>query len=325
MDTFLHRKFRINLISSIKTDTLLIAISGGQDSICLLQLIYDCLHKTHNRIEAIYIDHQWENNNVLRIKHLINIMQKTMIRFSIYQIKQKTFSESEARKLRYQALLKHALKYKYDTIITGHNYNDQVETILQNLLRGTSISSISNIIKVRKFNNLISINKPLINFTKTEIAWLCRHSFLPIWSDITNYDHNINRNRLRHELLPYLKNHFNPKIDYQLHTLSNLHQDDNEYIKEITIKLYLKSQHKYFVALNMDFISKQHISLQKRVLQLHFHYNFNKIIKNKNINKVIESKKEKLHLEQLSFQHVNEWFYTSYQSFTIKDKNKSKK
>lgn len=318
MDTFLHKKFRLNLTSLINNKKLLIAISGGQDSICLINLINEQLNKTKIKIEAIYIDHQWENDAFIRIKHLVNIMQKTMISFCIYQIKKNTLSEAEARKLRYKTLLKHAHKQHFKTIITGHNYDDQVETIIHNLIRGTSINGISNLTNIKKINNSISINRPLINFTKAEIKWLCKYYFLPIWSDITNYNHKINRNRLRHEFIPYLKNFINPKVDKQLQKFISLYRKDNEYIKQCTIKLYLKSQHKHFIALNMSLLNKQHITLKIRVIQLHFFYHFNKIIDTNTIINIFNFKimhyPNNIHSKQLTikYDYKNQWVYTNF-------------
>lgn len=315
MNTFLHKKFRLNLTSLVNNKKLLIAISGGEDSICLINLIAEYLNKT--KIEAIYVDHQWENDAFIRIKHLINIMQKTMISFCIYQIKTKTLSETKARKLRYKTLFKHAYNQQFKTIITGHNYDDQVETIIYNLIRGTSINGISNLINIKKVNETISISRPFINFTKTEIKWLCKNYFLPIWSDITNYNYKIKRNKLRYELIPYLKNFINPKIDKQLQKFINLYRTDNEYIKQCTIKLYLKSQHKHFIALNINLLNKQHITLKTRVIQLHFFYHFNKIIDIHTIINILHPKIIQTHYHIYSKQFVikynynNKWIYTN--------------
>lgn len=319
MPTFLHKKFKLNFNPSIKKNRLLIAVSGGQDSVCLIKLLSEHLKQLAiNNIEAIYIDHQWKKDSSKHVEHLINIIHKIMIPISIYQIKDNVFSEAEARNLRYKIIIKHAIINKCNTIITGHNQNDQVETLIQHLLRGTTLNGITNLILKKQISNKITLIRPLINFTRSEITWFCRQFCLPIWSDKTNYNYKVRRNRLRNELIPYLENYFNPNIQYNLHKFLELCQEDNEYIKENAIKLYIKSKHPSLTSLNFNLLKKQHIVLQKRVLQLYFHYNFNKIVNTEIIFIITKPKAQKninkytLLTNDLIIQYSNGWIYTNF-------------
>lgn len=319
MHTFLHTKFKLNLNGLItQNDHLIIALSSGQDSLCLLKLIHDCLKQSLYKIEAIYIDHQWKNDSLQHSKHILNIIKRINIPITIYQIKKSTISENEARKIRYRILIQHALKKQYTIIITGHNQNDQIETLLQNLIRGTSLNGLTNLTINKQISHKLAILRPLINFTKSEIAWFCRLFYLPVWSDTTNYNYYIKRNRLRYELIPYLKNYFNPRIENAIHNFIKLCEYENEYIKENTIKLYTKSIHKKLISLNLTMLKKQHYILQQRVLQLYFHYHFNKQI-SKNTAHVIlnfgnNSLKNTLHsiyYNKLLIQYKNGWLYVN--------------
>nr|YP_007878321.1 tRNA(Ile)-lysidine synthase [Calliarthron tuberculosum]AGA63932.1 tRNA(Ile)-lysidine synthase [Calliarthron tuberculosum] len=319
MQTFLHRKFKLNFNRLINSNHLLIAISGGQDSICLIKLLNDYLQrKSIKKIEAIYIDHQWKKDSQQHAKHLINIMKNSLIPLTIYQIKDTVFSEAEARQLRYKILVKHARIKKYNTIITGHNQNDCIETLINNLLRGTSLNGITNLTSKKQICNKILLVRPLINFTRPEITWFCRQFCLPIWSDKTNYNHNVTRNKLRNELIPYLENQFNPNLQYNLCKFLELCQDDNEYIKENTIKLYIKSRHRYLISLNLNLLKKQHVILQRRVLQLFFHYNFNQNISNKILKTIImlenhnNFNKYTIFANNLIIEYTDGWIYTNF-------------
>ena len=314
MQTFLHKKFLFNITNSIpESSNILLAISSGQDSLCLLKLIDDCfLSKSYN-ITSIYIDHQWKKDSLYHIKHIINLIQTRNIPLAIYQIKKKSSSEHVARENRYKALIEHAIKEKCTIIITGHNNNDKIETFLQNIIRGTSLNGITNLTLNKKVNSNISIVRPLINFSRSEITWFCRLFYLPIWSDITNYNLHIKRNRIRNELFPYLKNYFNPQIKKNITNFINLCYAENEYIRENTLKLYVKSRHNSIICLNIKKICKQHLILQQRVIKLFFYYHFQKQIKISFAKKIIEiyyiNRHTTISFENLSIYYFNNSIY----------------
>lgn len=319
MHTFLHTKFQINLIQCIKKHSnFLLTLSSGQDSLCLLKLLNNYLHQYQYKIEAIYVDHQWKNDSLNHTQHIINIMRTTQIPITIYQIKQFALSENTARKIRYKIFIQHAIQKKCTAIITGHNKNDKVETILQNIIRGTSLNGITNLTLSKNLSNQISIIRPLINFSKSEIAWFCRLFYLPIWSDITNYNFRIQRNRLRYELIPYLQNYFNPQLQNLLIQFIDFCYDDHEYIKENTLKLYISSMHKKIVSVNLGKLSYQHKTLQERVIKLFFYYHFQKIVDKHLIYTILNL--NGIHLTKILYSnkliiyyHNNQIYVNSYQ------------
>lgn len=274
-----NQKFHI-FVAKHQLKAVLISISGGQDSICLIKLMEDFQQNYNQQLKIIYIyiDHQWTYNSQQQIKHLINIIKKTKKRFFIYQINQSVNSELKAREIRYKILIKHSIEYNYKYIITAHTQTDKTETFLQHIIRGTSLNGLTSFNEYRKFNNNIQLYRPLLEFKRTEIKWLCRKLYLPIWSDITNYNYTINRNRLRHELIPYIYKYFNSHIDKKVNDFLINSKMENEYITQNAIKLYLHSRHKVNIALNYNLIYKQHIALQIRTLQVFFFIIQNKIL-----------------------------------------------
>nr|QCI07145.1 tRNA Ile-lysidine synthetase [Hypnea pannosa] len=275
MSTYINTKFnqKFNIfLSKNKFQTILISISGGQDSICLIKLIENFQQKYNKKLNItyIYIDHQWTKNSQQQIKHLINIFKETKKKFVIYQINQPANSELKARELRYNILIKYSIQYKYTHIMTAHTQTDKTETFLQHIIRGTSLNGLTSFNEYRKFNDTIYIYRPIIELKRKEIKWLCRKLHLPIWSDITNYNYTINRNRLRHELIPYIHKYFNNNIDIKINDFLINSRLENEYITQNAIKLYLYSRHKFNIALNYNLIYKQHIALQMRTLQIFF-------------------------------------------------------
>nr|QCI05143.1 tRNA Ile-lysidine synthetase [Centroceras clavulatum] len=295
MHTYIHKyiiqRFKdiINITQKRTDNSILICISSGQDSISLIQII-ETIKKTLKsaiRIEYLYIDHQWKQNSSLQIKHIINYLKYHKSPLYIYQIYKACYSETNARKIRHEIIINHAHKKGITMIITGHNLTDKIETFFQNLIKGTSINGATSLSEYRYINKKLIIFRPLINFTRNEIEWFCRYFYLPIWSDQTNYYYKIKRNRLRNELIPYLKNYFSIYTEININSFLQISNIDNEYLKQNTIKLYLKICHKKMIAINYKILQIQHIAIQARILQLFFFYHFSKFLKKELVQKLI--------------------------------------
>lgn len=317
---YLYQKFQYNLHRILKVkkkDSILIAVSGGQDSLCLTKLIQDISiqDKTILKIDYIYIDHQWRKDSKKHIQHLINFIRTTKYSISIYEIYKHTKSELEARKLRYQILLHHAITYNFNIIMTGHTETDKIENFFQQLIRGTSIDGATSLNLSRKLSNQIELWRPLINYNRNEIYWFCRKFYLPIWLDSTNYQYVTKRNRVRYELIPYLNQYFHINISKNINNFLQITNIDNEYLKQNAIKLYLISIHPISIALNYKFIEKQHKALKHRVIQLFFYHHFNISLNTYIIQKIISilsyknSKCHQIHWQNLLINIYNNWIY----------------
>ena len=295
MRTSLYKQIALKLRKYIQTsNSILVAVSSGQDSLFLVELLSNYINRQNHKIIAVYIDHQWKKDSANHTNHIINLMRTKKIPIIIYQIKLLAISENSARKIRYKTLLKCAKVERCQIIMTGHNKNDKVETFLQNIMRGSGLNGVTNLTLQKQFSRKISILRPLIDTSRSEITRICRLLYLPIWSDVTNYNLEIKRNRLRHELIPYLQNYFNPQIENSLTRFIHLCQDEDEYLKENTLKLYLKTIHKFILCLNLNQLKSQHFILQKRVIKLFFYYHFHQQIKADLLKRILSLDKSKI-------------------------------
>nr|QCI04757.1 tRNA Ile-lysidine synthetase [Bornetia secundiflora] len=288
------RQYFYQKITSIfityKIKYVLIAISGGQDSLCLIELIEAFNKKAAilNKIEYIYIDHQWKTDSKTQIIHLINYLDQYNQQLSIYQIQDNCLKEKIARSYRYHTLINHAINNQYQVILTAHSQTDRIETFIYNLIKGTSLDGASSLTIHRNINNIVHIIRPLIYVNRSDINYFCRKCSLPIWSDITNYNLYFTRNRIRHELIPYIVNYYNIHAEHHINQFLNICDQDNEYIKQNTLKLYMRSRHVNYIALNYKLLKKQHPTLIHRILQLFFFHNFQIIIGTIIINKLTD-------------------------------------
>nr|YP_010985840.1 tRNA(Ile)-lysidine synthase [Grateloupia asiatica]WOL36758.1 tRNA(Ile)-lysidine synthase [Grateloupia asiatica] len=317
MNTYLHQKFNKQIRKIHHLGNILVAISGGQDSLCLIKLVQDFKKKENfsGIIEYIYIDHQWRKDSRKQIQHLVNYVHKQSARITIYEIKKIIYSELEARQLRYQIIIKHALSNSYLTILTAHTETDKIETFFQQLIRGTSLDGATSLRYYRQLKPNLQLVRPLIYIHRKDIHWFCRKFCLPIWSDNTNYQYNITRNRLRHELLPYLKQYFMLNIENNISKFINISDQDNEYMKQNAIKLYLISRHKTNIALNCLLIRKQHYAVQARTLEIFFYHHFSKPLNYSTLTQITNLiQEEQIHHQRLKWHHLiiniyNDWVY----------------
>lgn len=318
MDTFLHKKFEYNLtrrVNPIHDSNILLAISGGQDSLCLLNLFTAIKANYNLHLGIINIDHQWRNDSVNNTNHLIDLIKYFNIPTYIYQIHPLSYTELESRNLRYQLLLKTAIRYKYSIIATAHTNDDHMETCLYNLTRGCTLDGINSLVWQRQIHKDIKIIRPLLNFQRSEISWMCRFFYLPLWSDISNLNYNKTRNRIRNELIPYMKYHLQYQIENTLTQFLDYTSIDSEYIRQNTIKMYQSIKHTSFTAINYRILAVQHVSLQRRVIHLFFLHNANislpfqilhQILKDINVNSRID-----FFYSTIRIQNNHSWLYFS--------------
>nr|YP_010850970.1 tRNA Ile-lysidine synthetase [Aphanocladia stichidiosa]WGH13929.1 tRNA Ile-lysidine synthetase [Aphanocladia stichidiosa] len=310
-----------NFINRYNIKNILLAISGGQDSIYLIKILEKLKKKSYYKYlqtSYIYVDHQWKNNSKKQIQHIINYIKLVNANIIIYQINKITLSEDECRKYRYNIILQHAIKYKFKLIITGHNSTDKIETFIQNFIKGSGIESLNNLaIKSRVFQEIF-ILRPLLKLNRNRIYWSCKKLYLPIWSDSTNYFYKIQRNRIRQEFIPYIKQYLHKNIENNIKYLINNYHYQNEYIKQNVIKLYLKSKHNKRTAINYIKINKQNFILQIKTIQLFCFHNLQIYLETQKIIKIIKQLNKKLtnvskiisHSSFIFFIHKN-WLYIS--------------
>lgn len=156
--------------------------------------------------------------------------------------------------------------------MTAHTKTDKLETFLLNLMRGTGIEGITSLNFHQKVNYKISLFRPLITTSRINITLFCKKWFIPPWLDITNYNYNIKRNRIRNEIFPYFKKYLNNKYENHIFKFLKTCYYDNEYIKQRVNKLYIYLKNDYYVAINFCLLKEEHFAIQTRVLQLFIYH-----------------------------------------------------
>lgn len=242
--TKLEKKLRTSLrkLGITKTDRILIAASGGADSTALLDAL--ARWKKSESLFVAHLNHQLRGEEsdadeafVLALAeqlHLPCFIAKEPVASLARQEKKNL--EATARRLRYDFLLSIAQKCQANVIVTAHTQNDQVETLIMRLLRGTSAAGLQGIHTSINLLPSIRLVRPMLEVIRGEVLDHCNHYQLTFCQDSSNKSLNFTRNRIREELLPALET-FNPAIGQTLIRLATQISEDEQYFQSQTDKL----------------------------------------------------------------------------------------
>lgn len=233
---------KYNLIE--ENDKIVIGVSGGPDSMCLLDILY-CL-KNNLKIELVvcHINHMIRKEAEEETKYVEEYCKKIEVPCFVKYAnvtnmaeKMKLGTEEMGRKVRYDFFEEVAKKVGANKIATAHNKIDNAETVLMNLMRGSGTSGLKGI-EIKCEKNSMQYIRPLRECERSQIENYCKQRKINPKIDKTNFDIIYTRNKVRNELIPYLQKEFNPNIIQALNRLSDIAKQEDEYFKEIVSNQY---------------------------------------------------------------------------------------
>jgi len=242
---------------------LLVAVSGGQDSLCLIKLLLDLLPKWSWQLGIAHCNHRWRSDSEANATYVRQLANNWQLAFYCRTAEQQLLSEAAARQWRYQALSAIAQENNYKYIVTGHTASDRTETLLYNLIRGSGADGLQALTWRRLLDAGLVLVRPLLDVTRTQTADFCREMQIVVWEDSTNQDLQYARNRIRQELLPYLQTHFNPQVEQALAQTSELLQAEVEYLEQAAHELRQKAM----PPPSSEYCEPNSLRLNRRVLQ----------------------------------------------------------
>lgn len=255
-----------------KGDKIVLGLSGGPDSVCLLHILKQLEQELDITIFAAHLNHQIRGLEAQRdAMYISNLCDKLGVKFFVKSIdvpqycKENGLSlEEGARKLRYDMFDEIKNSIRANKIVVAHNLNDQSETILMRLMRGTGLQGLKGIEYKRDV-----IIRPLLDIERKDIENYCEVNELNPKIDSTNLESVYTRNRIRLELIPYMKKYFNPNIIESLVRMSHIIKDDNDFIENEAIVQYnqIANKDEDSVYINIEKIKKLHISIKNRILR----------------------------------------------------------
>jgi|GEM_PF-233448 len=221
-----------------KMVVVVIAVSGGVDSVVLLDILANLSNSFMFELHIAHFDHGLRGKEseedaefVEELAKKYNIpFHKSKGKVKEHAKKYKKSIEEAARVLRYKFFEKVVLSVNAHFLATAHNANDSVETFLMNLIRGAGLTGLSGIPAKRGFIRNINLLRPILKLSKIEIREYAKQRKLEWREDSTNADNIFTRNRIRNELIPYLEKEFNPNIIKVIGRASSLVNYADRYI-----------------------------------------------------------------------------------------------
>ena len=229
---------KYNLISN--GDKIVVAVSGGPDSMCLLNILKNLRPKFSTELFVAHINHMIREEADSETEYVKNYCEKNNIKCFIKRAnvlemakEQKKGTEEMGRIVRYDFFEYVANEVSANKIAIAHTENDNAEKILMNLMRGASLEGLKGIEPIRG-----KYIRPLIECNREEIEKYCEINKLDPKFDKTNNDNTYTRNKIRNLLIPYIKKEFNPNIIETLNRLAVLARQDATYFNKIVKESY---------------------------------------------------------------------------------------
>ncbi len=223
-------------------DKILLAVSGGADSMVMADL-FSRLQKTHCfELVIVNFNHNLRKESEKETKIVEKFAKQRKIKFISKNLNTKAFAssmgislETAGRQLRYENLESLAKAEKCNKIATAHNMNDQAETVLMWIIRGTGTDGLSGIPVLRKINNKITIIRPLLAVKRELIEEYAKEQNLKFCTDKSNFSTDFTRNKIRLRLMPEIKK-INTLALEHIFELSKIMSRENAYFdKKISV------------------------------------------------------------------------------------------
>ena len=272
-----------------ENDKIICGVSGGPDSICMLDILKDLKEKLKFEIVVCHVNHLIREEATSDEEYVVNYCKENNIKCYVKRIDVKKYAnnnkqgtEEAGRTVRYEFFEEILQKEEANKIAIAHNKNDKIETIIMNMLRGSGISGLKGI-EPKRENKYI---RPLIETERNNIEKYCEEKSLRPRIDKTNFINDCTRNKIRNIVIPYIKSEFNPNIINTMDRLSLVIEEEDNYLEKITREIFNKlkiKEEKGYLVLNLKEFNKQEAVIKKRLII----YSINKTIGNvQNIEKV---------------------------------------
>ncbi|MDY6065288.1 MAG: tRNA lysidine(34) synthetase TilS [Finegoldia sp.] len=254
-----------------KNDKIILGLSGGPDSVFLLLLLVAIRDEMNIEISCCHVNHMYRDTAKRDQDFSKSLAEKYECDFYTENFDMKKYAgenslsiEDAGRKLRYGYFKELLEKLSYDKIAVAHHMNDQVETFFMNLFRGSGLDGLTAM--DYKNNRII---RPLLNISKQEIlAYLDAKGFEYV-IDETNFSKDFNRNKIRLDLVPYIKNNFNPNIEKTIANTIRILSDNKKiietYMDEKYQSLVRKKERAYEIG--TDAFNKEPVEVRKNIIR----------------------------------------------------------
>jgi tRNA(Ile)-lysidine synthase len=266
-ESLIYSDFKLCLDKSVKNKTFLVAVSGGPDSLALTVLSKIYSKKSKNKTFFVLVDHGIRSNSSQEAEDVKLLLKKKKINLIILKNKEKINQniQSQAREVRYKLLLNFCKKKKIKFILTGHHRDDQIETFLIRLSRGSGIQGLSSMKKISNLDNKTKLIRPLLNQKKKELIILAKQYFGKIFKDPSNTNQKYLRTKMRFLIKQFEK--YGIKQEKIINSINNLgitRDTLNSYISRVEKNFVIKKKKELII--NSKIFSLENDEIQLKVI-----------------------------------------------------------
>ncbi|MBM7569300.1 tRNA lysidine(34) synthetase TilS [Paenibacillus sacheonensis] len=261
-------------------DTVVVAVSGGPDSMALLHLLHRLSGAEQLSLVAAHLDHGFRGEESAREGEIVRgyaaelgiPCESTFIDMPAYIEASSMNSQAASREKRYGFLHGVAHTYGASRIALAHHADDQAETVLMRIIRGTGLAGLAGIPISRSEKN-VELIRPLLRKYKADILRYCDLWAIPYSHDSSNGQKHYFRNHVRLDILPYLSAH-NPQLPQSLARLAELAAAEDDWLAQETRAVYERHvlPHREGCQLNRKALLGLHVALQRRLIKLILNY-----------------------------------------------------
>ncbi|WP_100332947.1 tRNA lysidine(34) synthetase TilS [Bacillus alkalisoli] len=264
--------------------TIVVGVSGGPDSVCLLHLLLGLQEERKIKIVVTHVDHMFRGKEseddmefVKKLCSKLNVLVETkQIDVSAYKQKNKVSAQVAARDCRYSFFKEVMLKHNATSLALGQHGDDQVETILMKISRGSSIPGYAGILPKRAFE-LGYVIRPLLSVGKEEVYRYLQENGIEYRTDPSNEKTVYTRNKIRHGVIPALRELY-PGLHEKFQLFSEQMTEDNMLLEELTKKelnKVVESKREGNMVIHRNALLLLPNPLQRRAIQLILKYLYN--------------------------------------------------
>ena len=263
---FLNFKSKLDLL---KKNKYLVAVSGGPDSLALVALTkaYTFFKKT--KFYYLLVDHNIRKNSSQEAKKVKNLLKKEFLNLEVLLNKKKITKniQAEARNVRYDIIKSFCKKNNIKVILTAHNLEDQVETFLIRLSRGSGLKGLSGMKSLSKIDNQVSLFRPLLDTQKQFLIKISKIIFGKYFKDPSNRNEKYLRTRVRNLKKPLEKSGIKyEKIFKSIQNLSQSKMTLDGYLNKIFKEFIKKSKSEVFI----NFKKYQHLNNDIKIAVINY-------------------------------------------------------
>jgi tRNA(Ile)-lysidine synthase len=260
-------KARLALRQALKSlnpgDRVLVAVSGGADSLLLAHCLNLEGESTALHISAVIVDHQLQERSgdiALQTKKKLLEMGIPEVHVIEVEIVKKDGLEADARTARYEALTECAAKERATAICLGQNQDDLAESVLLGLTQGSGTKSLAGMTKQAGL-----YFRPFLSLSREEIVEACAEAHIEYWNDPHNEDERFTRVKIRKQILPLMESQLGPGIKEALARSARIFREDSDALDTLTEEIFATIADPG--SIEVELLERLPVALRKRVIR----------------------------------------------------------